>query len=93
MNDLKLINGDLAIENGDFVIEDSVLQDCILIMQSRPGDWKNDAIIGADIEKEMYEDEGLRGFQNRLKRHLSRDGKTLKSLSLTEDGKLQIDVV
>lgn len=70
-------DNDLAIDNGDFVLGDTLYQEAALIMQAVPGWFKNDPILGADINNSLDDDTPMLEFKAHLARHLQRDGKEL----------------
>ncbi|HIB37986.1 hypothetical protein [Mesonia sp.] len=52
---------DLLFKNGDLLIDESELQEVALILQSHQGNWKENAIVGANLTKE------IRGLSRNLK--------------------------
>lgn len=50
---LLLDDGDLAILNGDFVTGYSDQQHIALILQTAPGNWKQNPFLGANLQNDL----------------------------------------
>lgn len=73
--------------NGELVIGESELQDVALIIQTNPGEWKEDPIIGMGMAKYIKSKEDRAIIERELKKQLARDGKDYERIK----NKLKID--
>lgn len=89
MSDLRLNQYDLKISGGDFVIGDTYKQEMDLILRTKPGEWKNAPLVGADVEASLL-DENFYTLKRRIQNQLKYDGKELRKFQV-KDGKISID--
>jgi hypothetical protein len=68
-------DGNLLIKNGDFVIGDSEQQEVAEILESHPGEWKEDPIIGAALTRMIKTKYDAGRMSSEIKKQLARDGK------------------
>jgi len=67
--------GNFVIENGDFVVGDSELQEVAEIIESHPGEWKEDPVIGCALTTMLKSNFDPIRIEQKIKNHLTRDGK------------------
>ena len=86
MKDIMLDeNNDLIISNGDFVLSESLLQETKLIMQTAPGHWRYNPILGLDMERFINDEASYDEIKAELKKQLKLDGKRLKEFQVVGD--------
>jgi len=90
MKDIAIENSDIVIKDGDFVISESDSQDVSLILNSIPGDWVNDSVIGVDISQFINDESDFLTIYNTIKRHLNRDSKSLDNFNINSEGIIEI---
>jgi len=90
MKDIAIENSDIVIKYGDFVISESDSQDVSLILNSIPGDWVNDSVIGVDISQFINDESDFLTIYNTIKRHLNRDSKSLDNFNINSEGIIEI---
>lgn len=61
--------------NGELVIGESELQDVALIIQTNPGEWKEDPIMGLGLPRFVKSKENQQLIERELKIQLTRDNK------------------
>ncbi len=88
---LDITDFDLLIENGDFRLGDSLYQETKLIMETAPGQWRDNPIIGLDLERWINDEMDINAIKTALKQQLKLDKKRLKSFSVVGEN-FQIDV-
>ena len=80
--DLKLDgNGDIDIVDGDLVIEQSDMTHIQHIVESYPGDWKQNPQVGAGIFKQINSSI-TRVFKRKLKIQLESDGYDINDVNI-----------
>lgn len=91
MNDLILDDYyDLTTENGDLVTDVSDEQHQKLLLAVNKGDFKENPTIGVGVAM-WLNDDNQDGLLGEIKKEFEKDGMTVKSLSINEEGKLDID--
>lgn len=87
-DDVLLDNdGDLDFSNGDLIVGNSEMQEIGLILQSNQGDYKEDPIIGANLNRFIKGVQSNKGNRKQLAIALARDGKDFNRIK----NKLQIN--
>jgi len=86
-------NGDEVIANGDFVLGDGQLDDCKIIFKLTTGSFKNDPILGPNLQKMINSTNvGVSEMKKALKLHLRRDGKEPTKLDITPTGEIKFEL-
>lgn len=73
-------NGDLAITNGDFVIDESLDQEVATILQMNKGDFKEFPILGPNLIRLVNSNTSAIELKQIIKTELKRDGKSYQEL-------------
>lgn len=79
--DIKIVNGDLAIEDSD-------QQHTMSIIVANKGDYKSDPAVGVGIE-DYLNDDNIEGMLKEIRRQLKYDGMTIEKLTYV-NGSLEI---
>lgn len=91
MNDYILNDtGDLKIEGGDFAVAESIQQETKLLLISKKGEWKNQPLVGANIQQYLKQREGITDAIREGKIQLKNDGKIVNYLRI-EGNKISVD--
>lgn len=85
MQDIISINGEIALENGDFLIQNSDAQHLEFLLQSFQGEWKNHPTAGCNLLNSK--NASIDRFMDRnIRVQLETDGFLLEKMTITQEG-------
>jgi len=89
--DVKLNDSyDLQISNGDFAVGESTAQHERLLIESNKGEWRQYPTCGVGIMRYIH-DESPGDLITAIKTELRNDGMNVAGISVSDDGKIEID--
>ena len=86
MKDLILKDNDLLFENGDISVNNAILQNIDLILNTHKGEWKEYVNIGAGINQWLGSNDLDFMIISQVRDELSKDGITNVDIFLTKKG-------
>jgi hypothetical protein len=87
MTDLKIDEtGDLAMQSGDLVSTESTLQHQADIIWSEKSWWHFSPLLGVGLQRFINEVGTSPGLVRVIRQELERDGATIETISITQDG-------
>jgi hypothetical protein len=75
-------DGGLRIENGDLVLGRGESQTAALLLETAPGDWRDEPTAGAEAERALSGPRDSVALESRLRRQLDREGITMDGVTL-----------
>lgn len=87
--------GDLVIENGRFKVGPSLQQEVKTIMLSKPGDWKQQPLIGVNITpyyNAPFSVTGRNTLARRIRLHLELDGIKVGKIDMASFSNIKMDI-
>lgn len=74
---------DLQIANGDVVLNDSTQQDINLLLTTKKGEWKQNPLVGANIQEYLKQRNGLSGALQEVRQQLQQDGLRINTAKIS----------